>query len=98
MWSVGLSAWDMLHAKKLLGIYDVYDQMLNDAHHLANMIALLGPRGSLKGEERTRFLDVMTGFALLEPRKAAHSKASLITSVVNGPQRMIRYEDLNNNE
>ncbi|KAI0540260.1 kinase-like protein [Xylaria digitata] len=43
MWSVGLSAWDMLHAKKLFGIYDTNGQRLNDAHHLANMIALLGP-------------------------------------------------------
>ncbi|RWA08519.1 hypothetical protein EKO27_g6589 [Xylaria grammica] len=43
MWSVGLSAWDMLHDKKLFGIYDTNDQRLNDAHHLANMIALLGP-------------------------------------------------------
>ncbi|GAW21458.1 hypothetical protein ANO14919_109770 [Xylariales sp. No.14919] len=43
MWSVGLSAWDMLHDKKLFGIYDTKDQGLNDAQHLANMIALLGP-------------------------------------------------------
>ncbi|KAI3334999.1 hypothetical protein F4824DRAFT_465470 [Ustulina deusta] len=40
----------MLHAKKLFGIHDTNDQRLNDAHHLANMIALLGvpPLGYLK--------------------------------------------------
>ncbi|KAI1120283.1 kinase-like protein [Nemania abortiva] len=43
MWGVGLSTWDMLQAEKLFGIYDVDTQRLNDAHHLANMIALLGP-------------------------------------------------------
>ncbi|KAI0105551.1 kinase-like protein [Nemania sp. FL0031] len=43
MWSVGVSAWDMLQSKKLFEIYDVNDQRLNNAHHLANMIALLGP-------------------------------------------------------
>ncbi|KAJ8131624.1 hypothetical protein O1611_g2006 [Lasiodiplodia mahajangana] len=43
MWSVGVSVWHMVQAKNLFKIYDVNDQRLNNAHHLANMIALLGP-------------------------------------------------------
>ncbi|KAI5865813.1 CMGC protein kinase [Durotheca rogersii] len=43
MWSVALSTWYLLQPKMLFGVYDTDNLRLNDAHHLANMIALLGP-------------------------------------------------------
>ncbi|KAI1460369.1 CMGC protein kinase [Annulohypoxylon moriforme] len=43
MWSVALVAWDLLESKNLFNFRHVHDQDLNDACHLADMIALLGP-------------------------------------------------------
>ncbi|KAK5627602.1 hypothetical protein RRF57_003317 [Xylaria bambusicola] len=43
LWNVGLLAWEMLHGERLFEQYDRKYTWLNDAHHLANMIALLGP-------------------------------------------------------
>ncbi|KAK0117741.1 hypothetical protein ONS95_012067 [Cadophora gregata] len=43
MWSVGLLAWDLLERESLFHLYDANDPARNEAHHLANMIALLGP-------------------------------------------------------
>ncbi|KAI1338589.1 kinase-like protein [Xylariaceae sp. FL0016] len=44
MWSAGLLAWDLLVPESLFQVYDAADPTRNEAHHLANMIALLGPR------------------------------------------------------
>ncbi|KAH9215961.1 kinase-like protein [Leptodontidium sp. 2 PMI_412] len=43
MWSVGLLAWDLLEQESLFHLYDANDPARNEAHHLANMVALLGP-------------------------------------------------------
>ncbi|KAL5315917.1 hypothetical protein ACEPPN_016791 [Leptodophora sp. 'Broadleaf-Isolate-01'] len=43
MWSVGLLAWDLLERESLFHLYDANDPARNEAHHLANMTALLGP-------------------------------------------------------
>ena len=36
-------AWDLLDEESLFRIYDQEDQEENELHHLANMVALLGP-------------------------------------------------------
>ncbi|KAK5989763.1 putative serine/threonine-protein kinase clkA-like protein [Cladobotryum mycophilum] len=43
MWSLGLMAWDLLESSSLFQVYDGEDKEANEAHHLANMVALLGP-------------------------------------------------------
>lgn len=35
-------AWDLLQPESLFHLYDANDPALNEAHHLANMTALLG--------------------------------------------------------
>lgn len=42
MWSVGLAAWDLLESESLFRGYDPEDKGMNEAHHLPNMVALLG--------------------------------------------------------
>jgi hypothetical protein len=36
-------AWSFLEPERLFHVYDPDDEAQNDAHHLANMTALLGP-------------------------------------------------------
>jgi hypothetical protein len=36
-------AWDLLERESLFHLYDANDPVRNEAHHLANMTALLGP-------------------------------------------------------
>ncbi|KAH8909630.1 kinase-like protein [Coniochaeta sp. PMI_546] len=43
LWSVGLLAWDLLEPESLFHVYDANDPARNEAYHLANMTALLGP-------------------------------------------------------
>ncbi|KAI0134009.1 CMGC protein kinase [Xylariales sp. AK1849] len=43
MWSIALLAWDLLEPGTLFLIYDANDPAQNEAHHLANIVALLGP-------------------------------------------------------
>lgn len=38
-----MQAWDMVQPADLFKIYDPEDEFLNNGHHLAAMIALLGP-------------------------------------------------------
>lgn len=49
-------AWDLLEPDSLFQLYDANDPALNEAHHLANMTALLGPPPSefLKGSSKSR--------------------------------------------
>ncbi|KAK2590102.1 hypothetical protein QQS21_012220 [Conoideocrella luteorostrata] len=57
MWSIGILAWDLLEPESLFHLYDANDTARNEAHHLANMVALLGPppleflKRSLKSRE-----------------------------------------------
>ncbi|KAI3398241.1 hypothetical protein diail_9578, partial [Diaporthe ilicicola] len=43
MWSIGMMAWDMMQPTDIFKIHDYEDELLNNAYHLAAMIALLGP-------------------------------------------------------
>ncbi|OAA66945.1 Protein kinase-like domain protein [Niveomyces insectorum RCEF 264] len=60
MWGVGLSTWDMFQVKKLFKVYDTRDQQLNDAHHLASMIALLGPPPLAYLKRSSKYLEFWT--------------------------------------
>ncbi|KAL1848322.1 hypothetical protein Daus18300_013648 [Diaporthe australafricana] len=43
MWSIGMMVWDMMQPADIFKIYNREDEFLNNAYHLASMIALLGP-------------------------------------------------------
>ncbi|CCF33703.1 protein kinase [Colletotrichum higginsianum] len=43
VWSVGLLAWDLLEGGSLFNVQDAAPTALNDAHHIAAMVAVLGP-------------------------------------------------------
>ncbi|KAK6211636.1 protein kinase [Colletotrichum tabaci] len=43
VWSVGLLAWDLLEGGSLFNVQDSAPTALNDAHHIAAMVAVLGP-------------------------------------------------------
>ena len=43
VWSFALTAWDLIQPAALFRIHSETDMELNTAHHLADMVALLGP-------------------------------------------------------
>ncbi|CEJ80100.1 hypothetical protein VHEMI00305 [[Torrubiella] hemipterigena] len=44
IWATGVLAWSLFHQESLFTIYDQTSTEMNDAHHLAYITALLGPR------------------------------------------------------
>lgn len=43
MWSVGLALWDLMEPQSLFHIYDRQNPEMNEAEHLATMVAVMGP-------------------------------------------------------
>ncbi|KAI6344114.1 hypothetical protein MCOR25_011112 [Pyricularia grisea] len=43
LWALALTIWDLLEPEPLFEVYDPTDNGLNEAFHLAHMVALMGP-------------------------------------------------------
>ncbi|KAI5863435.1 kinase-like protein [Durotheca rogersii] len=90
MWSVGLLAWDLLEPESLFRLYDANDPARNEAHHLANMIALLGPPPLefLERSSKSReYWDENGNWRGIVPIPTERNLDSLATSLEEGKDR-----------
>ncbi|KAI2602112.1 kinase-like protein [Hypoxylon sp. NC1633] len=90
MWSVGLLAWDLLERESLFHLYDAHDPVRNEAHHLANMTALLGspPLEFLRRSSKShQYWDENGNWRGIVPVPTGRNLESLATSLEAGKDR-----------